>query len=187
MQVSIDLYLYHTSGPLLMQVFGPPPVKGYHFLVLFCILTCSCLLHPPHLMWTSGPFSPKQFIFLVCIWHISAPRLALTSHVVKSIHHNSHTTLLTSVWEPPRFVCLYYTELRASSMIYPIHVLVCSRATCSIHTTWMTFGPLSIVPTWGYLQCPLNRLNIPKFLLSSFLTPKRMKRLPSGAASFPTR
>ena len=32
-----------------------------------------------------------------------------------------------------------------------------------------------------------NRLTIPKFLLSSFLTPKRMKRSSSIAASFPTR
>ena len=91
MQVSADLYLYHSPLPLLMWVFGPPPIKGYHFLVLFCILTHSCLFYPPHLMRTSGPLSRKQIISFACIWHISAPRLALTSHVVKSIHRNSHT------------------------------------------------------------------------------------------------
>ena len=87
----MDLYLYHTSRLLLMQVFGPPPVKECYFLLLFCILTHSCLFHPPHLTRTSGPLSTKRFTFLVHIWHITALRLALTSHVVNSVHRNSHT------------------------------------------------------------------------------------------------
>ena len=91
MRVSTNLYLYHTSRLLLMWVFRPPPVKGYHVLVLFCILTYSCLFYPPHLMQTSGPLSTKLFIFLSCIWHRTTFKLALTSHVVNSIHCNSHT------------------------------------------------------------------------------------------------
>ena len=148
MQVSTDLYLYHTSQLLLMWYFGPPPIKECHFLLLFCILTLSCLFYPPHLTRTSGPLSTKWFLFLACIWHISAPGLVLTLHVVKFVHRNTHThTLLTSVWEPPWFACLYCTLSQASATIYPTQVLVCLRAFCSIHTTWMTFGSLSTVPT----------------------------------------
>ena len=127
-----------------------------------------------------------QIISFACIWHIDATGLALTSHVVNSVHCISHIALLTSVREPPWFACLYHTDSCAFVMIYPMHVFVCLRATCSIHTARMTFGPLSTVPTWGHHQCLLDWLTILEFLLSSFLTPKRMKRLPSAATSFPT-
>ena len=90
MQVSTDLYLYHISRPLLMRFLGPPPIKECHFSFYFCILTHSCLPHSPHLTQTFGPLSTKQFTFLVCIWHITSPGLALTSHVVKSVHRNTH-------------------------------------------------------------------------------------------------
>ena len=150
MRVSTNLYLYHTSWSLLMRVFRPLRIKECYFLLLFCILTHSCLLHPPHLTRISGPLSTKRFIFLACILHISASRLALTSHVVKSIYHNTHThTLLTSVQEPPRFACLYRTDSQSSTVIYPTHVLVCLRSFCFVHTARMTFGPLSTVPTGG--------------------------------------
>ena len=108
-----------------------------------------CLLHPPHLMRISRISSGRWIISLAWIWHITPSRLALTSHVVNSIHHNSHTTLLTSIREPPRFACLCRTDSHASTAIYPVHVLVCLRAIYSVHTARMTFGPLSIVPTWG--------------------------------------
>ena len=163
-----------------MWVLGPPPERHIIF-----ILRHSCLIHPPHLTRVFRPSSRGQIISFACIWLIIASRLALTSHVIKSVHQNSHTTLLTFVWEPPQFACLCRNNKHASAMIYIVHVLVCLRAICSIHTTRMTFGPLSIVPTWGNHQFPLDWLTIPKFLLSSFLTPKIMKRLSSALASFP--
>ena len=127
-------------------------------------------------------------VYFSCMYlAYKCPELALTSHVVKSVHCKSHTAFLTSVREPPQFVCLYYTDLCASAMICPMHVFVCSRATCYIHTTRMTFGPLSIAPTWGHHQCPLDRLTILEFLLISFLTPKRMKILSSIVASLLAR
>ena len=94
MRVSTDMYLYRTSRPLLMRVFGPPPIKDCNFSFYFVFLTHSCLLYPPHLTWTFGSLSTKQFIFLVRIWHTTAPKLALTSYVVKSIHRNKHTRSL---------------------------------------------------------------------------------------------
>ena len=136
-----DCYSYDFSGrhPLSIVILS----------FIFVFLTHSYLFHPPHLMQTSIPLSTKQFLFLACIWHINAPGLALTSHVVKFIHWNSHIALLTSVQEPPWLACLCRTYSRSSTAIYPMHVLVCLRAFCSIHTMWMTFGPLFTVPTWG--------------------------------------
>ena len=128
---------------------GHHPLRVTILLFCFVFLTHSCLLYPPHLTRTFGPLSTKQFIFLVHIWHITIPGLALTSHVVKSVHHNSHIALLTSVQEPPRFACLCRTDSWASAAIYPVHGLVCLRAFCSIHTIWMTFRPLSSVSTGG--------------------------------------
>ena len=128
---------------------GHFPLRVTILIFCFVFLTHSCLLYPLHLMRTFGPLSTKQFIFIACIWQISAPELVLTLHVVNSVHHNSHTTLLTSVWESPLFACLCRTESRASVVIYPMHVLVCLRATCSIHTVQMTFGPLSTILTRG--------------------------------------
>ena len=139
MQVSVDLYLYHSFLPLLMRVFRPPPVKGHFF---YFLLAHTSVLLPLHLMWISGPLSKKWIISLTCILHITPPRLALTSHVVKSIHHNSHIALLTFVRDPPWFACLCHTDSRASAAIYPMHVLVCLRATFSILTTRLTYGPL---------------------------------------------
>ena len=72
------------------KFLGHHPLRVTIFLVLFCILTHSCLLHPPHLTRISGPLSTKRFLFLACIFHRSAPGIVLTSHVVKSIHHNTH-------------------------------------------------------------------------------------------------
>ena len=149
MQASTDLFLSHTPLPLLMQVFGPPPIKGYHFSVLFCILTHSCLFYPLHLTRTSRPLSTKWFIFLACIWHRTSLGITLTSHVVKSIHRNSHTALLTFIREPPQFACLCRTESCAFVAIYLVYVLVCLRAIYSIHTMRITFGPLSTSPTKG--------------------------------------
>ena len=143
MQVSTDLYL-HLLPTTTHASFQATARKNIIF-----ILAYGCLLHPPHLMWISGPSSERWIIYFAWIWHITTSRLSLASDVVKFIHHNSHTTLLTSVREPPRFACLCSTDSRASAATYPVHVLVCLRATCSIHTAWMTFGPLSTVLTWG--------------------------------------
>ena len=112
-------------------------------------------------MRISRQLSKKWFISLPCIWHITAPWLALTSHVVKSIHRNSHTTLLTFVWETPWFVCLYHTDSRASTTIYPVHVLVCLRATCSIHTAWMnlTTYDVSTSPKAFICQICVRKIN----------------------------
>ena len=141
-QVSPDLYLCHTCLPQLMWDSGPSPQKAHHF-----ISTYNCLICPPHLTRVSGPSPGAWIIYFACIQHITTSGLALTSHVVKSIHHNSHTALLTSVREPPQFLCIYHIDSRASPVIYPMHVLVCLRATCSIHTTRITFRPLSSIPT----------------------------------------
>ena len=138
-------------------------------------------------MLISEPSSGGRIISFADIWHITAFGLALTSHVVKSVHRNSHTALLTSVRDPPWFACLYRTDLDASVTFYPMHVLVCLRVTYSIHTAWMTFGPLSTVPTWGTACATANRLTILEFLLRYFLTSKRMKRLLSTTTSFPAR
>ena len=130
-----------------MRVFGPPPVKDWNFTFIFCIYDC---LFSLHLKRTSGPSSTKPFLLLPCIRHICVHGLALTSHVVKSVHRNTHThTLLTSIREPTQFACLCRTISQAFAAIYPTHVLVCLRAFFYIHTTWMTFGPLSIISTWG--------------------------------------
>ena len=185
MQVFADLYLYHSFLHLLMQVFGPPPVKGYHFSVLFCILTHSCLFYPPHLTRTSGPLSTKWFNFLACIWHRSAPGLALTSHVVKFVHRNSHICSLdlcpraTSVCVPlPHgLACLYRDLSHACIGMSKSHLL---NPYCT-DDLWTTIH----YPDMGHLLCHRNWLTILEFLLSSFLTPKRMKRLPSVADSFP--
>ena len=128
---------------------GHRPLRNVIFSFCFVFLTHSCVFYSPHLTQTSGPLSTKRFLFLACIWHISAPRLALTSHVVSSIHHNTHTCSPDLNLRPPQFSCLYHTDLQASATIYPTHVLVCLRSFCYIHTAWMTFGPLSTVPTWG--------------------------------------
>ena len=106
--------------------------KEHHFYFL------SCLLRPPHLMRISEPSSRRKIISFACIWHIIASGLALTSHVVKSIH----TWLSWHLSES-------HLDLRASAVIYPMHVLVCLRASCSFHTVRMTFRTLSIIPTWG--------------------------------------
>ena len=91
MRVSTDRYLHHTSWSQLMLVFKPLPIKDCNFSFYFAFLTHSCLFYSPHLTQNSGPLSTKQFIFLTCIWHINASGLVLTSHVVKFIHHNTHT------------------------------------------------------------------------------------------------
>ena len=141
MQVSVDLYLHHTCLPLLMRVLGPPPIKERHFYFYHIAIY---FIH--HTLCGSLDHCSEDDSFLL---HITASRLALTSHVVKSTHHNSHMTLLTSVREPPWFACLYCIDSCASTTIYLMHVLVCLRAICSIHTARMTFGPLSTILTWG--------------------------------------
>ena len=90
----MDLYLHHTSRPQLMRLFGFLPIKDCNFSFYFAFLTHSSLFHSPHLTRTFGPSSTKQFIFLTCIWHINASKLVLTLHVVKFIHHNTHTRSL---------------------------------------------------------------------------------------------
>ena len=148
MQVFVNLYLYHSCLPLLMWIFGPSPVNECNFSFYFVFLThrLSFLFTAPYAnIWTTVH---KMIYFLARIWHISSPRLALTSHVVKFIHRHTHThTLLTSVREPPRFTCLCRTVSQASATIYPMHALVCLRALCFVHTAQMTFGPLSTILT----------------------------------------
>ena len=172
MQVSMDLYLYHTSRLLLMRVFGPPPVKGHPFSSYFYfILTHSCQLHPPHLTWTFGRLSTKQFIFLVSIWHITTPGLALTSHVVKSVHYNSHTR------SPD--LCS-----RATSVCMPLPHRLVGLCRDLSHSCIGMFESLLLHPyctddLWtsvhhsdrGHRLCHRNRLTTLEFRLSSFLTP----------------
>ena len=118
--------------------------KVHHFVSAY-----NCQIRPAYLMWVSRPPLGGWIIYFACIWHINSSRLACSPYVVNYSHHNSHTTLLTSVREPPQFACLCRTDSCASVTIYPVHVLVCLRATCSIHAAWMTFGPLSTILTWG--------------------------------------
>ena len=143
-QVSLDLYLCHTYLPQPMWESRPSPRNAHHFISAY-----NCLIHPSQLTQVSRPLHGGWIISFACIWCITTFRIALTSHVVNSILHNSHMTLLTSIREPPQFVCLCRIDSRASAAIYPVHVLVCLRATCSIHAMWMTFGPLSTIPIWG--------------------------------------
>ena len=89
----------------------------------FLLLTDSYLLCPPHLLRISEPSSRRQIISVSCIWHITASGLALTSHVVNSIYHNSHTTLMTSVQEPPQFACLCHDLSRACIGMFKSHLL----------------------------------------------------------------
>ena len=124
-------------------------------------------------LWT---IVQKIIISLACIWHIIAPVLALTSHVVKSVHHNSHTALLTSVREPPQFACLCYDLSHACIGMFKIHLL----CPYYVDDLWTTVHHLDM----GHRLCHRNRLTILEFLLSSFLIPKRMKRWPSAVASF---
>ena len=124
--------------------------SGHHLQgTLIFILAHSSLICPPHLMQVLGPSSRGWIVSFACIWHITASGLALTSHVVNFVLHKSHMTLLTSIQEPHQFACLCCTNSCAFATIYPVHVLVCLRATCFIHIAWMTFGPLSTIPTWG--------------------------------------
>ena len=135
MRVSTDRYLHHTSRSQLMQVFRLPPVKDGNFSFYFSFLTHSCLFHSPHLTWTTGPLSTKQCLFLASIWHINAPGLALTSHVVKFVHCNTHTHSPDLCPRAPSVCVPCCTISQASIVIYPMHVLVCLRAFYSIHTT----------------------------------------------------
>ena len=73
------------------EFLGHHLLRNVIFTFIFVFLTHSCIFYPPHLTQTSGPLSTKQFIFLACIWHISAPGLAPTSHVVNFVHCNTHT------------------------------------------------------------------------------------------------
>ena len=161
MQVFMDLYLHRTFLLLPMQILGPPLVRN----IIFIFVTYSCLLHPPHLMRIYKPSSKRWIISFACIWHIIASRLALTSHVFKSIHHNSHTSLLTSIREPPRFACLCRDLSRACIGMFESHLL------CPYYADdlWTTVHH----PDMGHRLCHCNQLTILEFLLSSFLTPKK--------------
>ena len=153
---------------------------------MFFILTHSYLLHPLHLMRISGPLSRRRIISLACIWHISAPRTC--THITCSQVHPPQLT------HGSLDLCL-----RATSVCMPLsHQLVCfchdlSRACIGMFKRhflhpyytddlWITVHRLDMV----HHLCHLNRLTILEFRLSSFLTPKRMKRFPSIVASFPT-
>ena len=132
-----------------VSVLKPPPVKDCNFSFYFVFLAYSRLFHSPHLTRTSGPLSRKQFLFLACIWHINALGIALTSHVVKSIHRNTHTCS-PDLCPRATLVCVALSH-RLASLCRDLstHVLVCLNTLCSVHTAWMTFGPLSTVSTWG--------------------------------------
>ena len=149
--------IIHTSTFIFLpciwhrSVLGPPPIKDCSFsfyFILFLTHRLSFLFTAAYTdLWTTVH---KMISFLACIWHINASVHILTSHVVQSVHRSTHThALLTSVREPPWFACLCRTDSQASAVIYPMHVLVCFRAFCFVYTTWMNFGPLSTVPTWG--------------------------------------
>ena len=161
MRVSTDLYLYHTSRPQLMRFFRPPPVKDCNFSFYFAFLTHSCLFHSPHLTWTTGPLSTKQFIFLARIWHINASGLVLTSHVVKSIHINTHTCS-PDLCPRARSVCVPLPQ-----SISCVYWYVWEPSTSSILHGWsLDHCP----PSWhGALPVPLQSIDHTRVLFKLFL------------------
>ena len=171
MRVSTDLYLYHTSQLQLMWFFGPLPVKDCNFSFYFAFLTHSCLFNSPHLTWTTRPLSIKNYIFLACIWHINAPGPALTLHVVKFIHHNTHT-------------CSPNLYPRATSVCMPLPHYLAGLCCDLSHTCIGMFESLLLLPYYiddlwtsihrpnmGHRSCIPSQLTTLEIHLSSFLTP----------------
>ena len=67
------------------------------------------------------------------------------SYIICSLFYPPQLTLIlwTYYQRSPWFSCLYYIGLHAFAMNRPVHVLVCSRATCSINATQLvTFDHL---------------------------------------------
>ena len=170
MQVSIGLYFYHTSWSQLMRVFRPLLVKECNFSFYFVFLThrLSFLFTTPYTnLWTTVH---KTNSFLARIWHISAPELALTSHVVNFIHYNTHT-------------CSPDLCARATSVCMPLLHRLTSLCRDLYHAYIGMFESLLLRPycvdhLWtsvhhldmGHRMC-YHRLTTLEFCLSSFLTP----------------
>ena len=141
----LNLYLYHTSQSLLMQVFGPPPIKECNFTFIFVFIVVFSTA-PYADLWTTI----HKMIYFSYTYSAYKFLQTCTYIACSQVHPPQHThALLTSVREPPQFECLCRTNSRASVVIYSTHVLVCLRAFCSVHTARMTFGPLSTIPTWA--------------------------------------
>ena len=135
-------------------------------------------------LWTTVH---KTISFLAHIWHINAFELVLTSHVVKFIHHNTHT-------------CSPDLCPRATSVCVPLSYRLPGLCRNLSHACIGMFESLLLCPYYadelwttihhldmGHRLCHHNRLTILEFLLISFLTPKRRKRWSSVTASFPAR
>ena len=140
--------------------------KSRHF-----ISTYNCLIRPLHLMWILRPSSGGRIISFACIWHITTSKIALTSCVVKSVHHNPELCpRATSVCVPlpHRLTCLCRDLSRACIGMFKSHLL----RPYYVDDLWTTVHH----PDMEHRLCHRNRLTILEFLLSSFLTPKRMKR-----------
>ena len=135
-------------------------------------------------LWTTVH---KKFSFLAHIWHINSSGLVLTSHVVKSVHINTYTCS-PDLYPRATSVCVSVSHHLAGLCRDLSHACIGmfeSHLLCQyyIDYLWTNVHCLDM----GHHLCHRNRLTILEFILSSFLTPKRMKRFPSTAASFPTR
>ena len=176
-------HLMQASGPSSRKLFvflpciwhrsvlGLPPIKKCNFSFYFVFLThrLSFLFTAPYAdLWTTVH---KMISFLACIWHISAPELALTSHVVKFIHRNTHT-------------CSPDLCLRATSVCVPLSHRLAGLCHDISHACTSMFESLLLYPycvddLWtsvhhpdkGHRLCHWNRLTTLEFCLSSFLTP----------------
>ena len=145
------------------------------YLAYKCLRTSTHIacsqVHPPHLMRTSGPLSTKRFIFLVRIWHITAPELALTSHVVKFVHCNTHTRSL-DLCPRATSVCVPLPHCLAGLCCDLSHACIGIFESLLLHPyyaddLWTSVHHLDM----GQCPCHHNRLTTLEFRLSSFLTP----------------
>ena len=125
-------------------------------------------------LWTT---IHKTISFLACIWHISAPGLAFTSHVVNFIHCNTCT-------------CSPDLCLRATSVYVPLPHQLASLCRNLSHACIGMFESLILCPycvddLWTYVHrpdmghrlCHRNRLTALEFCLTSFLTPKNNEKI----------
>ena len=115
--------------------------------------------------------------FLACIWHINSSRIVLTSHVVKSVHRNTHTrsfdlcSRATSVYMPllHRLASLCHDLSHACIGMFE-SPLLCPYCMDDLWT-------IVHRPDIGHRLCHRNRLTILEFRLSSFMTPKNNEKI----------
>ena len=123
------------------------PLRNVIFSFCFVFLTHSCLFDSPHLAQTSRQLSTKWFVFLAFIWHISASRLAFTSHVVKFVHCNTNKLS----WPLSEIHLGLRASVSPNRKPLPRSIL---------HMYWYVSEPfsLSILHRWTLDHCPQNDL-----------------------------